>query len=123
MPTIVRGEVSISQNNQHFQAVVASTTGHPLIPVGGTTTKGTGSYLSHLIVMQQVFTTVGSCAVDVGDGLTGTVRVHGNVIAGSAGLNADVSQRVIPLGIVSKFGPWRITTGGNVAVCAVGTFK
>jgi len=122
MATIVRGKVEISQGNCHALGVVAGTTAHPLLPTGGTTAGGTGSYLSHLIVMQQVFTTVGSCAIYIADNTRGTVQVHGTVIAGSAGLNADVSQRIIPLGLNSQFGPWRITTQASVSVTAVGKF-
>lgn len=121
MPTIIRGNVTVRSDNQQLRAVVAGTTAHPL---AGTTTIGTGDYLDSIIVMTQVFGTIGSCAVYLSDGVTGTVLVHGTLLSGSVSNPAgDQGTKQIYLGVTSRFGPWRVTTQAGVAVTAIGRFS
>lgn len=115
----IRGKVTVEQGNCHLIAVVAGTSNHPL---AGTTTKGTGDYISHLLVIQQAFNTNGSNAIYIADNVSGTIQVHGTQISGTAGAFTEASQRVIPLGVVSKLGTWRVTTQASVSVVAVGRF-
>lgn len=120
MPTIIRGNVTVRADNQQMRAVVAGTTAHPL---AGTTTIGTGDYLDSIIVMTQVLGTIGSCAVYISDGVTGTVLVHGTLLAGSTAVPAGGGTQQIVLGVTSQFGPWRVTTQAHVAVTAIGRFS
>lgn len=119
---IVRGQVAVTQNNEHsIQFTPAANTGTAIMPPGGTTTSGTGSYLDSIIVELAVFTTVGSCVVAIGDGNTGTVTIFPNVIAGTTTL-INQSFWQIFIGRTSRMGPWRLTTGGNCNIVANGTF-
>ena len=105
----IKGEVSVSSNNNRFERVVGGTTSQILGVTGGT-----GDYLEELIVIVQG--TTGSCALYLDDNNTGTIQVFGTV-ANSAG------TFVIPLGVVSQAGPWRLTTQATPITVAVGRFK
>jgi hypothetical protein len=121
---IIRGKVNVSSDNFHAQGIVAGTS-NVLLGSHGTTQpampRGTGDYLSHLIVMQQVFTTVGSCSVYIADNLQGTTQVFGTVVAGTTTAIPSATV-IVPLGLTSRFGPWRVTTQPGVSVTAVGKF-
>lgn len=120
----VRGRVTVELQNEHISqsSTTAVATNHAFLPVGGTTTKATGSYIDKLLVQLLVFTTVGSCSVDLADGATGTTRVFPNVVAGTTTL-MNTPFYLIEVGATSKNGPWRVVTGGNVVVTGVGRFN
>ena len=98
----VKGNVSVSTNNANMQFVTNGTTG---VAFGGTA----GAYLDSMIVMAL---TTGSAAVYLGDGGGGTVQVFGTT--------AIVDTRQIRLGVTSKVGPWRVTTGAGVTATLIG---
>ena len=108
MPNI-RGQVAISSHNTSFERVVGGTSNQVLGVTGGT-----GDYLEELIVIVQG--TTGSCAIYLDDNNTGTIQVFGTV-ANTAG------TYVIPLGVVSQVGPWRLTTQATPITVAVGRFR
>lgn len=119
----VRGEVRVMQNNLHRVSIVGANAGTVIMPPGGTTTGGTGSYLESLVIIPAVATTVGSCQVLLADfETTGTVIVFPTNIAGTTTQLFPPMTQVF-IGGFSKFGPWRLTTGGNVIVTAIGNFQ
>lgn len=90
-----------------YEAVAASQTDQVLGATGAT-----GDYLSHIIIQPA---TTGAGTVTVKDGTT-------VVFTFTAGTLADLSPRIVPFGAKSVTGSWKITTGANVAVLAVGDF-
>lgn len=90
-----------------YEAVAASQTAQTL---GGN--GAVGDYLSH-IVIQPATAGAGTCTV-----LDGTTVVY----TFTTGTLVDNSSRLVPFGCRSALGPWRVTTGANVAILAVGKF-
>lgn len=91
---------------------VAAGQSDQVIGSGGT---GSGQHLSHLIVIPA---TTSPGAVTLTDGSTATV-----IFAGGASSVSNLVPFTIFLGCDSQNGPWKITTGTNVAVRAVGDFN
>lgn len=122
MATIIRGQVAVNSNNTSAQMVVAGTTGQILgRSTGSVPVTGTGDYLDTLVIQAVVFTTVGSCAVYISDSYLGTVQVFGTILAGTT-TTIPAGTIVIPLGLTTKFGPWRVTTQAGVQALAIGRF-
>ena len=118
----VTGKVSVSGSSDRLvQVSQAANVGTAIMPPGGTTTSGTGSYLDSLLITLNVLTTVGSCQVQLADNLAGTVTLFPNVVVGTTTLINQTTWQIF-IGATSQLGPWRLTTGGNVTVTAIGRF-
>jgi len=74
-----------------------------------------GDYLSHLVVVP-ASTSPG--VVTILDNATSI-----NVFAGGASSLSNLAPFLIPLDMKSVSGAWKITTGANVSVIAVGKFS
>lgn len=94
-----------------YEDVAASQTAQ-VIGSGGT---GAGQHLSHLIVIPA---TTSPGAVALLDGDTSTT-----IFAGGATSVSNLVPFTIFLGCDSKNGPWKLTTGADVSVRAVGDFN
>jgi hypothetical protein len=94
---------------QIYETVAASQTAQ-VLGVGGSY----GDYITGILVIPA---TTSPGAVALLDGATSI-----NVFAGGATSVSSLVPFPIPLGMVSKNGPWKITTGANVSCIAVGNF-
>jgi hypothetical protein len=92
-----------------YETVAASQTAQVLGPTGGY-----GDYLSHIIVTPA---TTSPGAVTILDGATSYT-----IFAGGASSVSNLVPFMIPIGAKSVSGAWKITTGTNVSVFAVGNF-
>lgn len=91
-----------------YETVAASQTAQVLGPVGAA-----GDYLKSLIIIPA---TTGAGNVTLLDGSTSiSVFVSGTL--------ADLTPIVIPFGMYSATGAWKITTGANVSVIGIGSFS
>ena len=79
------------------------------------TTGAIGDYLAELLVVP---TSTSPGAISVQDG-TGTTL---SVFVGGSSSISNLVPFTIPLGIASKIGAWKVTTGSGLAVVATGTF-
>jgi hypothetical protein len=118
----VRGKVAVTLNNNKLLLVTGNTVGFPLLPPGGTTTGGTGSYIDSILVFSALVTTVGSTAISLADNTTGTVQIFPSQWAPTTTMMNTLQYQIF-LGMTSEFGPWRLTLGGGVNVVAVGRFE
>lgn len=92
-----------------YETVAASQTAQVLGATGAT-----GDYLSHIVIVP-------------GTSTPGTVIILDNAtaiytFAGGAGSVSDLRSFTVPVGALSVSGAWKITTGANVTVLAVGDF-
>jgi hypothetical protein len=93
-----------------YEPVAAGQTAQVIGPTGAT-----GDYLSHVIVSPAT----ASCGVvTILDNATALVSFPGG---GTTALS-NLIPFVIPVGIISSSGAWKITTGSNVSCVAVGKF-
>ncbi len=99
--------MSEDRNTGVYETVAASQTAQVL---GANGAKG--DYIERIIIVPAI-TGAGNVAL-----LDGTTSI--SVFA--TGTLADLTPIVIPLGMVSVIGPWKITTGASVSVIAVGNF-
>lgn len=90
-----------------YEAVAASQTAQVMGSMGAV-----GDYLSH-IVIQPTTTAAGTCTV-----LDNTTVIF----TFTTGTLGDLKPLVVPFNCQSAIGPWKITTGANVAVLAFGDF-
>lgn len=79
-------------------------------------TGAAGDWLEHLLIVPS---TTSPGAVTVRDGDTDPAKT---VFAGGASSVADLKAFNVQLGIKSASGAWKVTTGANVSVQAVGDF-
>jgi hypothetical protein len=93
-----------------YETVAASQTAQVLGPTGGV-----GDYLMGVLVIPA---TTGPGLVTVLDGAT-SIPVF---IGGADSTLGDLRPFFVPMGAKSAEGAWKITTGSNVSVIAVGTF-
>lgn len=91
-----------------YETVAASQTDQVLGATGAA-----GDYLSGLLIVPAT-TAAGTVAIKDGAGSAINVFVTGTL--------SDLKPHWIPLGIKSLAGAWKITTGANVSVIAVGRF-
>lgn len=91
-----------------YEHVAVSQTAHVL---GGT--GAIGDYLDKLIC---TVSTAATSSVAVLDGSTSHTILPNNVGGG-------LGVYVIPMGAISRNGPWKITTGAGVEVLALGIFS
>jgi len=100
---------SRSQSASEYESISASQTGQVL-----GTTGATGDYLAGLLVVP---TTTSPGLVTV---LDNAISIP--VFVGGASSVSNLVPFFIPLGVVSVSGAWKVTTGSNVSVIAVGNF-
>lgn len=110
MPTYnpnAEGKLTELLGGTDYEAVAASQTDQALGATGAI-----GDFLSHLII-QPTTTAAGTC----------TVKDNNTVIyTYTTSTLADLKSIIIPFGMKSTAGTWKITTGANVAILAVGDF-
>ncbi len=90
-----------------YETVAAGQTAQVLGTLGAL-----GDYLSHVVLQPA---TVGAAATTILDGTT-------VIYTYTAGTLADLGPRTVPVGARSVNGPWKITTGANMAALAFGKF-
>ena len=90
-----------------YETVAASATDQALGATGDA-----GDYLSHIVIQPA---TTGAGTVTVKDGTTVIFTL-------TAGTLADLSPKIVPFGAKAQNGSWKVTTGTNVSVLAVGDF-
>lgn len=98
---------SFSKSAYQYETVAASQTAQALGVAGKT-----GDYLSHIIIQPA---TTGAGTSTVLDGAT-------VIYTFTAGTLGDLKPLQVDFGVFSVEGPWKITTGANVAILAVGIF-
>lgn len=91
-----------------YETIAASQSDQALGPVGKK-----GDILERLIIIPAT-TGAGNVSIKDGSGSAISVFVTGTL--------ADLTPIVIPLGMRSSDGAWKVTTGANVSVIAVGSF-
>jgi hypothetical protein len=96
---------------QEYEDVAAGQTAQVL----GDAVNGRGQHISHIIVIPATTSPGAVALLDDSTSLT--------VFAGGATSVSNLVPFTIFLGCDSKNGPWKITTGANVAVRAVGDFN
>ncbi len=94
-----------------YQAVAAGVTDAEIGGVAGAT-----QVLEHLLVIPA---TTSPGAVSIKDGSGSAITVF----TGGAGSVPSLIPFAIPLNAYSTQGPWKVTTGANVSVIAVGLFN
>ncbi len=92
-----------------YELVSAGASDQALGPVGGA-----GDILERLIIVPE---TTGAGTVSIKDGTGSAMNVF------VAGTLSDLHPIVLPLGMRSKIGAWKVTTGSNVHVISIGRFK
>jgi hypothetical protein len=99
--------VSVAPAAYTYETVAASQTAQVL---GGS--GATGDYLSHIVIQPA---TTGAGTVVILDNAT-------TVFTFTSGTLPGLAPITVPIGAFSASGAWKITTGANVAVVAVGSF-
>ena len=95
----------------NYETVAASQTAQVLGVTGGP-----GDYITRLIIIPA---TVAGGLVTLLDGST-SIPIY---VGGATTALTEVKPIVVELGMVSVSGAWKITTGANISVIAVGDFK
>jgi hypothetical protein len=113
MPSIytASGGTRVALDDGQYETVAASKTDQAL---GATGAKG--DYLSGLLVVP-ASTSPGAVSIKDGSGSAITV------FAGGTDSVVCLVSFPVPLGLVSQNGAWKVTTGANVSVIAVGSFS
>lgn len=91
-----------------YETVAASQTDQALGPTGAA-----GDYLKALIIVPA---TTGAGTVSIKDGSGSAINVY------VTGTLSDLKPILIPFGIHSASGAWKVTTGANVSVIGIGSF-
>lgn len=94
-----------------YETVAASQTDQVMGSIGTA-----GNLLSGLLVIPA---TTSPGAISIKDGSGSSITLF----TGGATSVADLKPFIIPLGMSSTGGPWKITTGANVSVIGLGTFS
>jgi hypothetical protein len=102
---------SVVQAGFDYETVAASQTAQVL---GGAGSTSGGDYLAGLLVIPA---TTSPGAIAILDGATSIT-----VFTGGATSVSSLVPFLVPLGIFSVGGPWKITTGAAVSVIAIGEF-
>lgn len=119
----VRGQVTVRQQNDRMLQLTGIQAGTCLMPPGGTTVSGTGSYIDSIVVFPVAITTVGSCLVQLSDQIgVGTVQLFPNLWAPTTTMMNPLQYQIF-LGVTSQMGPWRISLAGGVGVTVIGRFE
>jgi hypothetical protein len=98
--------------NSSYETVAASQTDQILGPSAG---EHAGDFLDTLIIVPA---TTGAGAVQIQDG--GGTEI--TVFPGGVGSLTELKPIVVRLAIYSRAGSWKVTTGANVSVIAIGNF-
>jgi hypothetical protein len=93
--------------NDFYETVAAGQTAQE---IGGT--GGVADFISHVLVVPA---TTSPGAITLIDGATSITIFAGGTVS-------DIRPFAVPLMMYSKNGAWKLTTGSNVSVIAVGTF-
>jgi hypothetical protein len=96
-----------------YETVAASQTAQTLGATGAT-----GDYLAGMLIVP---TSTSPGAVTVSDG-SSSPDIAITVFAGGASSLSNLASWFAPLGIRSVSGAWKVTTGANVSVIAIGNF-
>jgi len=99
------------RDTDEYETVAASQTAQALGTVGAT-----GDFIEGVLVIPAV---VAAGVVTLLDGAT-SIPVY---VGGATSALVDVKPFWVPLGLRSKTGAWKITTGANVSVIARGRFS
>jgi hypothetical protein len=102
--------VVVANVDSEYETVAASQSDQTIGATGGA-----GDYLAGLLVVPA---TTSPGAVSIKDGSGSAIPVF----TGGATSVADLKPFPIPLGLVSLNGAWKVTTGANVSVIAIGNF-
>lgn len=99
--------LSVVQSGMEYETVAAAQTAQVLGATGAT-----GDFLSH-VILQPAATNAG----------TTTILDNATVIfTYTAGTLADLRPIVVPFGLFSVSGAWKVTTGASMAVIGIGDF-
>lgn len=101
--------VAVRQAAAYYVTVAQSQTGSVLQSSSG----ATGDYIDHIVVVPA---TTSPGVVTLLDNVTSITVFTGGTVS-------DIKTWDIPLRMVSRSGAWKITTGSNVSVIAVGKFS
>lgn len=110
-----QSNISTINGASTYQAVAASQTATVL----QTSTGATGDYLSHVVIYP---TSTSPGAVTVFDS-TNTAANSAVLFAGGSTSVSNLAPISIPVGAKSVNGAWKVTTGANVSIVAVGKFS
>lgn len=99
----------MSTNN--YETVAASQTDQVMGSIGTA-----GNLLTGLLAVPA---TTSPGAISIKDGAGSSITLF----AGGATSVVDLKPFIIPLGIASAAGPWKITTGTNISVVGLGNFS
>lgn len=103
-------KVEIVSTEDEYETFAASSSD---VAAGATGKKA--DKLSHLIIVPA---TTSPGAVSIKDGSGSAI----SLFAGGASSAADLKSWTVYVGMKSRAGAWKITTGANVSVIAVGNF-
>ena len=112
---LVKGGVGVVNGGSFYQAVAASQTAAVL----QSSTGATGDYLSHCVIYP---TSTSPGVVTVFDN-TNTAANSAVLFPGGASSTSNLVPFAVPVGAISKNGPWEVTTGANVSVVCYGKFS
>jgi len=97
------------KSGSDYETVAASQTAQVLGPTGAV-----GDYISGLLVIPATTSPGNVLLLDNATSIT--------VFTGGASSVSNLVPFFIPLGLISVSGAWKVTTGANVSVVAVGEF-
>lgn len=113
--SVVTGSVAVTNaaltamGAGEYETVAASQTAQVLGPTGAT-----GDYLAGILVIPATTSPGNVLILDNATSIT--------VFAGGASSVSNLVPFMIPLGIFSVSGAWKVTTGANVSVIGIGNF-
>ena len=101
--------VNLDPTMDQYETVAASQTAQVIGATGAT-----GDYISHLVIVPATTSPGNVLLLDNATSIT--------IFAGGASSVSSLVPFVVYLGMTSVSGAWKVTTGANVSVIAVGTF-
>ena len=101
--------VNLDPTMDQYETVAASQTAQVIGATGAT-----GDYISHLVIVPATTSPGNVLLLDNATSIT--------IFAGGASSVSNLAPFVVYLGMTSVSGAWKVTTGANVSVIAVGTF-
>lgn len=108
--SLVSGGAEVRVTSLEYETVAASQTDQVLGATGAA-----GDTLAGLLVVPA---TTGPGAITIKDGAGGAITVF----TGGASSVSNLVPFMIPIGAKSTAGAWKVTTGANVSVLAIGDF-
>lgn len=110
-PAVTKLTAMAKATEGDYETVAASQTDQAL---GGT--GATGDYLSAVLIVPAT-TSPGTVSIKDGSGSAITI------FTGGASSVSNLVPFLVPLGLLSTGGAWKITTGANVSVIGIGSFS